>query len=71
MTTLSFPARSHPRRSSLMGGIGALFAGALQSWRARQADRVMAGLSDHMLHDIGVSRGEIAEVVRHGRPAAR
>jgi uncharacterized protein YjiS (DUF1127 family) len=68
MTVLSFPARSRPRSPGLTHGIGALFTGALQAWRDRQADRAMAGLSDHMLHDIGVSRSEITEVVRHGRP---
>lgn len=69
MSTL-FSTRSHPRSLGVAHGVGSLFTGALQLWRTRQADRAMSGLSDHMLHDIGVSRAEISDVVRHGRPAA-
>jgi uncharacterized protein YjiS (DUF1127 family) len=68
MSVLHFPTRSSRRGPGLMQSAGTMVAGAVQAWRARRADRAMSLLSDEMLHDIGVSRGEIFEVVRHGRP---
>ncbi len=36
-------------------------------WQARQATRHVEALSDDMLHDIGITRGEIEQAVRYGR----
>ncbi len=33
----------------------------------RKAMRDLSGLEDHRLVDLGISRGEIAAVVQHGR----
>jgi uncharacterized protein YjiS (DUF1127 family) len=33
----------------------------------RKAMRDLSGLEDHLLADLGISRGEIAAVVQHGR----
>ena len=37
----------------------------------RSAVRALHKLDDHVLHDIGISRGEIEYVVRHGREERR
>jgi uncharacterized protein YjiS (DUF1127 family) len=38
-------------------------------WRAeRNAIHRLSNLSDALLKDMGVTRGEISDVVRHGRP---
>lgn len=39
-----------------------------RAWRkTRQAIRQLSNFSDTMLKDIGITRGEIEETVRHGR----
>lgn len=65
MTTLTFHT-PHPHHG-LRAAAAAWWTEAVAAWRFRQADRAMQGLSDAMLHDIGVARGEIFEVTRHGR----
>ncbi len=35
--------------------------------RQREAVRYLSTLDDHLLADLGISRGEIAGVVQHGR----
>jgi uncharacterized protein YjiS (DUF1127 family) len=44
-------------------------------WRdlieTRRAARRLSAADDHMLKDIGISRGDINYMVRHGRPRAR
>ncbi len=35
--------------------------------RQREAMRHLSSLDDHLLADLGISRGEIAGVVQHGR----
>ena len=71
MSILSFPSRTSARRArpALLAAASALWAGAVEAWRHRQADRAMHLLSDEMLHDIGVARSEIEDATRHGRPA--
>ena len=52
-------------------GAAKLFARAVQwfvDWRAeRNAIRSLSHFSDEMLKDIGLTRGEIPDAVRHGR----
>ena len=38
--------------------------------RMRRDLAMLQSLDDAMLHDIGLSRGEVEHVVRHGRPLA-
>ncbi len=40
---------------------------AIMESRYRHAARQLQMLDDHMLRDIGITRGEINSVVRHGR----
>jgi uncharacterized protein YjiS (DUF1127 family) len=42
-------------------------ASLLHEWRIARDLRSLSGMSDAMLHDIGVSRGAIDAAVRHGR----
>ena len=44
------------------------FRALAAEWHARQVARHVASFSDDMLHDIGITRGEIDRVVREGRP---
>jgi len=44
------------------------FAGAL---RARRAEAALLALDDRLLHDIGISRGEIMSAVHCGRSRRR
>jgi uncharacterized protein YjiS (DUF1127 family) len=39
----------------------------LSEYRARRASRELMACSDLLLRDMGVTRSEIARVVRHGR----
>ena len=54
------------------GGFAARLTAIFQRfvrWRAeRNAIRRMSHLSDALLKDMGLSRGEIPDAVRHGRP---
>lgn len=36
-------------------------------YRTKRAERQLVGLSDHTLHDIGISRSDIPHIVRKGR----
>ena len=44
-----------------------VLASVVAEWRARQAVRRVESLSDEVLHDIGITRGEIDQAVRVGR----
>ncbi len=60
-----FPLNAQ-RASAITGPIGAVanFAGAITKWHKRnKAIRELSALSDHLLKDIGISRGEIRAVV--------
>ncbi len=39
-----------------------------REWHLWRAARVMQRLDDHVLNDLGLSRGDIDYTVRHGRP---
>lgn len=70
MTTLSSGFLSPALGSRAGHGFHRVLA-VLQSvgaeWRARQAVRRVESLSDEVLHDIGITRGEIDQAVRVGR----
>jgi uncharacterized protein YjiS (DUF1127 family) len=65
MSILTFP--TSPTRRSLRAAALQLLSDAVQQWRYRQADHALQGMSDAMLHDIGISRSEIMDATRHGR----
>jgi uncharacterized protein YjiS (DUF1127 family) len=58
-------------RSGITAGIGGFLARTLATLRAeyetRQAIRALRSLDDHMLADIGISRGTIERAVRAGQ----
>ena len=65
MTTLTLsPARG---AASKTGRIAAFFHEIAAEMRARRAARSVEALSDQVLHDIGIARGEIDSAVRIGR----
>ena len=68
MSILAFHASN---RSSLVTAAADVWTSLLREWRHRQADHALQGMSDAMLHDIGVARSEISEVTRHGRAGRR
>jgi uncharacterized protein YjiS (DUF1127 family) len=78
-TSVAYKAPWHhvgPRRGTgfgavLLAGAGALATALVREIRLRRDARRLAELSDHMLKDIGVSRGEIDSVVRDGHPPRR
>jgi uncharacterized protein YjiS (DUF1127 family) len=57
--------------SSHHAGLPRIFAGVVGAVRrqveARQAERMLMEMSDAMLSDIGIARGDIQQIVRHGR----
>ena len=68
MQTLSLGgARAARSPRGFLAGLLAAFERVGIEVAAWRAERAMAGLDDHMLHDIGVTRGEIGYAVRHGR----
>ncbi len=57
-------------RPSAIGWAASIIEGGLhliRELRVRRAIRDMQDLDDGMLHDVGLSRGEIEEAVRNGR----
>ena len=58
--------------SSVMGFLSRLVVRPFASWRARQLALVeLSRLDDHMLADIGISRGEIPGIVSGKLPPRR
>jgi uncharacterized protein YjiS (DUF1127 family) len=58
--------------SSVMGLLSRLVVRPFASWRARQlALEELSALDDHMLADIGISRGEIPGIVTGKLPPRR
>ena len=69
MSLLSYsplPLSADRGQSSGEGRIAAMFQALRTEWRARRAARAVESLSDSMLHDIGLTRGEIDQAVRYG-----
>lgn len=65
-----WPYRTGPRAADAAASPGraARVAGmVVAEYRARRARRALAGLSEHLLDDIGIDRGGIDRAVRLGR----
>jgi uncharacterized protein YjiS (DUF1127 family) len=65
--------RRSPTRSAsgagFLAGAARVVHAAFCEYRARRAARQLAESSDHLLRDVGLSRGEIERAVRTGSPA--
>ncbi len=56
--------------AALLAASGAVFGG-FHRWLARRRDRrMLAGLSDHMLKDIGITRADVAREEHQAPPVA-
>ena len=67
-----FQVRAHStgKTSSSLGPLFAISVMLLRSlrnaWRMHCDEKLLQGLSDHQLRDIGIRRGQIPHVVRNG-----
>lgn len=52
----------------LRAGVAALIEACAAAKRARQTRRMLLGLSDHMLRDVGLTREQIARISRGQEP---
>jgi uncharacterized protein YjiS (DUF1127 family) len=77
---MSFPRIANPLRSTgrpagrvIAAPLPRLWAWVVAAVERRRALRLLAGMDDHMLRDIGLHRGNAAEAFRHGlrRPPVR
>ena len=64
------PARVGAWRRS-REGLARVFSNAFEEWIVKRAIAELQGLDDHMLRDIGFTRGEIESCVRHSRQNRR
>jgi uncharacterized protein YjiS (DUF1127 family) len=55
-------------RTSLVAGLSNLWMRLRRISEARRARALLLSFDDRMLRDIGITRAEIAEMLRHGRP---
>jgi uncharacterized protein YjiS (DUF1127 family) len=65
-----WPCTPHPGPSSwrrALVGLRRLTSAMLSTYHAHRASQQLMACSDLVLRDMGVSRGEITRVVRHGR----
>jgi uncharacterized protein YjiS (DUF1127 family) len=65
-----WPCTPHPGPSSWRRAVvrlRRLTSAMLSAYLAHRASRQLMACSDFVLRDMGVSRGEITRVVRHGR----
>ena len=67
--TSSMLERSHhpAARACQLAGLIRLAAAARHWYRLRRDMRLLSAFSDHLLHDLGLGRGEIEQAVRDGR----
>jgi uncharacterized protein YjiS (DUF1127 family) len=63
MSTASARSPASSRKRSFGGNILAILKVFVVRWRHYRASRALAGLSDYMLKDMGISRGEIHPLV--------
>jgi len=56
-------------RQLIRAGIAALASLARQALQRRKVRKALHALDDHMLKDIGISRGEIERISRNAGPA--
>lgn len=55
------------KAGALVRACGRVVSGALHEIEMRRAMRDLHDLSDHQLHDIGVTPGDVENLVRNGR----
>ncbi|GGK43350.1 DUF1127 domain-containing protein [Salinarimonas ramus] len=70
-TSVPLVSRTDPSRSSLVrmgAGFRAAYARIARAIRMRRAERILHEMPDHILHDIGIARGDIHDAIRNGRP---
>ena len=71
MTIVDILFASAPRHSGLLRKYRESLSRALrhttEEWMVKRAIAELQALDDHMLKDIGLTRGEIESCVRHGR----
>ena len=60
-------AQSPSLLSGMLAGPRSIVTAVAREWSARRAVEALASLDDRMLRDIGLERGQIGSVVRHGR----
>jgi uncharacterized protein YjiS (DUF1127 family) len=60
-------ARSRNAAAGPRGLFGSIVAGLRRRHAARQAERRLMRLDDHMLRDLGIERGQIEDLVHGGR----
>jgi len=63
MSTASARSPVSSRKWPLAGKILAILKTFVVKWQQYRATRALAGLSDYMLKDLGISRGEIHPLV--------
>jgi uncharacterized protein YjiS (DUF1127 family) len=56
----------HRVQSAFGGALGAPLRWAQQAWTRHRDERLLQGLSDTQLRDLGITRGEIYRTVRDG-----
>jgi uncharacterized protein YjiS (DUF1127 family) len=54
-------------RTAIRAGLAALIHGLAREREIRRSMRELRSLDDRMLHDIGLTRGDIERAVRFGR----
>lgn len=67
MATFTLLDERHATVASSGPFLHRLVTGLVRAWRIRRDTRELMGLSDQVLHDLGLGRGEVEGVVRHGR----
>ncbi|HWA49286.1 MAG TPA: DUF1127 domain-containing protein [Dongiaceae bacterium] len=74
MMMQNYSVRRHIGASEPSGSLGVLSRAArlitarlTDAWARHRDENLLQTLSDHQLRDLGIGRGDISRVVRHGR----
>ena len=67
MPPISIPCPTSARKRSLADKVLAGLKVFVVRWQQDRAARALSGLSDYMLKDMGISRGEIQPIARSSR----